>query len=223
MNERFDIIIKVLEIVGTIAFASSGALTAIEKKFDLLGVIMVGVTTAVGGGILRDLLIGSVPVSIFRNPLYIAVAAATAAAVFLVLAVTRRRTGRLVRIYELAMLFFDTVGLGVFTITGITAAMRHGCRDNCFLLLFSGVITGVGGGLLRDIIVNKRPEIFVGNIYACASVAGAAVFLPLYSRVSFAAACAVSLAVTFLLRLASVKFDWNLPKLCLSQKQNEKQ
>lgn len=223
MNERFDIIIKILEIIGTIAFASSGALTAIEKKFDLLGVIMVGVITAVGGGILRDLLIGRVPVSIFRSPLYIAVAAATSAVVFLVLAVTRRRTGRLVRIYESAMLLFDTVGLGVFTITGITAAMRHGCSGNFFLLIFSGVITGVGGGLLRDIIVNKRPEIFVGNIYACASAAGAAVFLSLYSRVSFAAACIAGLAVTFLLRLTSVKFNWNLPKLCLSQKQNEKQ
>lgn len=94
--------------------------------------------------------------------------------------------------------------------------------DNTFLLVFSGVITGVGGGVLRDIFVNKKPEIFVGNIYACASATGAAAFLLCYGMMSFMPACMVSLAVTFSLRLMSVKFGWNLPKIQIKARQERR-
>ena len=97
--------------------------------------------------------------------------------------------GKALKLYDTAMLMLDTIGLGIFTVTGITAAMRSGVSDNTFLLVFSGVITGVGGGVLRDIFVNKKPEIFVGNIYACASATGAAAFLLCYCMMSFMPAC----------------------------------
>ena len=212
MNERFDVIVTILELIGTAAFAASGALTAIKRRFDLFGVIIIGVTTAVGGGIMRDIVIGSHPVAAFRDPLL----------VFAALAVKGDLGGKALKLYDTAMLMLDTIGLGIFTVTGITAAMRSGVSDNTFLLVFSGVITGVGGGVLRDIFVNKKPEIFVGNIYACASATGAAAFLLCYGMMSFMPACMVSLAVTFSLRLMSVKFGWNLPKIQIKARQERR-
>ena len=167
MNERFDVIVTILELIGTSAFAASGALTAIKRRFDLFGVIIIGVTTAVGGGIMRDIVIGSHPVAAFRDPLAMSAAALISVLVFAALAVKGDLGGKALKLYDTAMLMLDTIGLGIFTVTGITAAMRSGVSDNTFLLVFSGVITGVGGGVLRDIFVNKKPEIFVGNIYAC--------------------------------------------------------
>lgn len=217
MNEHFDVIVTILELIGTAAFAASGALTAIKRCFDLFGVIIIGVTTAVGGGIMRDIVIGSHPVAAFRDPLSMTVAAAVSVAIFLALAVNGGFGDRALRLYDTAMLLLDTIGLGIFTVTGITAAMRSGASDNSFLMVFSGVITGVGGGVLRDIFVNKKPEIFVGNIYACASATGAAAFLMTYGTMSFMLACIISLSVTFSLRLLSVKFGWNLPKICIGR------
>ena len=213
MNEHFDVIVTILELVGTAAFAASGALTAIKRRFDLFGVIIIGVTTAVGGGIMRDIVIGSHPVAAFRDPLAMSAAA---------LAVKGDLGGKALKLYDTAMLMLDTIGLGIFTVTGITAAMRSGVSDNTFLLVFSGVITGVGGGVLRDIFVNKKPEIFVGNIYACASATGAAAFLLCYGLMSFMPACIVSLVVTFSLRLMSVKFGWNLPKIQIKARQERR-
>lgn len=163
---------------------------------------------------MRDIVIGSHPVAAFRDPLAMSAAALVSVLVFAALAVKGGDLGgKALKLYDTAMLMLDTIGLGIFTVTGITAAMRSGVSDNTFLLVFSGVITGVGGGVLRDIFVNKKPEIFVGNIYACASATGAAAFLLCYGMMSFMPACMVSLVVTFSLRLMSVKFGWNLPKI----------
>lgn len=213
MNEHFDVIVAVLELIGTAAFAASGALTAIKRQFDLFGVIIIGVTTAAGGGIMRDIVIGSHPAAAFRDPMAMGVSAAVSVGIFAVAALTGGFGEKAMRLYDTAMLLLDTIGLGIFTVTGITAAIRSGASGNNFLLVFSGVITGVGGGVLRDIFVNKKPEIFVGNIYACASATGAAAFLLSCSVTSFMPACIISLSVTFSLRLLSVKFGWNLPKI----------
>lgn len=218
MNERFDVIVTVLEMIGTAAFAASGALTAIKRRFDLFGVIIIGITTAVGGGIMRDIVIGNHPVSAFRDPLAVGFAAAVSVVLFLILGFTGGFGGKILKLYDGAMLLLDTIGLGIFTVTGITAAMRSGASGNIFLMIFSGVITGVGGGVLRDIFVNKKPEIFVGNIYACASALGAADFLLMYGKLSFMPACIGSLAVTFSLRLLSVRYNWNLPKICITER-----
>ena len=171
---------------------------------------------------MRDIVIGSHPVAAFRDPLAMSAAALISVLVFAALAVKGDLGGKALKLYDTAMLMLDTIGLGIFTVTGITAAMRSGVSDNTFLLVFSGVITGVGGGVLRDIFVNKKPEIFVGNIYACASATGAAAFLLCYGMMSFMPACMVSLAVTFSLRLMSVKFVWNLPKIQIKARQERR-
>lgn len=113
MNERFDVIVTILELIGTAAFAASGALTAIKRRFDLFGVIIIGVTTAVGGGIMRDIVIGSHPVAAFRDPLAMSAAALISVLVFAALAVKGDLGGKALKLYDTAMLMLDTIGLGI--------------------------------------------------------------------------------------------------------------
>ena len=212
MNAHFDVIVTILELIGTAVFAASGALTAIKRYFDLFGVIIIGVTTAVGGGIMRDIVIGSHPVAAFRDPLAMGVAAAVSLAVFVAVAMKGDLSIRAFRLYDTAMLLLDTVGLGIFTVTGITAAMRSGVSDNAFLLVFSGVITGVGGGVLRDVFSGERPYIFVRHFYACASIIGALICALCWDRLGANAAMLFGAAAIVVLRLLAAYYHWSLPK-----------
>ena len=134
-----------IEIVGTIAFACSGALVAIKKNLDLLGVIVLGVTTAVGGGMLRDLLIGIHPPALFVNPVYVL---AAFVAVLILFAFVRYRRITMEALsslwYERVMNLLDAIGLGAFTVVGIDTAIGAGFGGYKFLMIFLGVITGVG-------------------------------------------------------------------------------
>ena len=160
-----------VEAVGTIAFASSGAMVAIKKQLDLLGVIVLGVTTAVGGGMLRDIIIGNVPPNLFKDPVYVLLAFIT---VMILFVIVRRNqmilASRSIEMYEKVMNIFDAVGLGAFTVVGIDTAVLAGYGRYHFLIIFLGVITGVGGGLLRDIMAGETPYILRKHVYASASI-----------------------------------------------------
>ena len=204
------------EMLGTIAFAASGAVLGVRKGLDVFGVCFLGLTTACGGGMVRDVLLGNTPPAAFQNPTASAVAVVTSLIMFLsgvrhLLMGNQRR-------YDLFMLLMDSAGLGIFTVMGVRVVWGCVAEPSLYLLVFVGVVTGVGGGVLRDIFVNKKPEIFVSNIYACASATGAAAFLIAYGRMSFMPSCIISLAITFSLRLVSVKFGWNLPKIQIRSK-----
>ncbi|MFI3206961.1 MAG: trimeric intracellular cation channel family protein [Clostridia bacterium] len=212
---NYDIVMQFFELTGTIAFASSGALTAINKKMDLFGIITISIITAVGGGVFRDLLIGNTPVNAISDPLSIIVSSIVALVVFVVLYLCRKKIKyiRLLKIYEKLMFIFDTIGLGIFTVTGITVAINYIENQNSYTLIFAGVITAVGGGVVRDIIVNRRPEIFLTNIYASASIVGAVSFVLAYKVFDITICSVICLSVVVLLRILSVIFKWNLPKL----------
>lgn len=174
-----DTIIFVLEIIGTLAFSASGAMTAVKKNMDVFGVIILGLTTAVGGGVIRDLILGQTPPRTFQDPVYAGLAAAAAVVIFIV---ARRgwfegRHG----LYDLALLVMDSLGLAAFTVTGIGAALETQPESGWFLLVFVGVVTGVGGGVLRDVMAGDMPYIFVKHVYACASLLGAVVCTALYA------------------------------------------
>ena len=142
--------ILILELAGTMAFAASGAITALKKGMDLFGVCILGLTTAVGGGVIRDLLLGITPPGTFQDPIYAVVALLTSLVLFL------PRIRRLLmwdqRLYDLVLLIMDSAGLGIFTVAGIRIAYEHAARPTLFLLVFVGVVTGVGGGVLRDVL-----------------------------------------------------------------------
>lgn len=202
-----------VEIIGTVAFACSGAMVAIQKHLDLLGVIVLGVVTAVGGGMMRDLLIGNTPPALFVNPVYVMAAFLSVMVLFLFVRFRRMSMEVLTSVtYDRIMSLLDAVGLGAFTVVGIDTAIDAGFDKYYFLMIFLGVITGVGGGVLRDIMAGEIPSILRRHIYASASLAGAFSYVYLMKIVSRNAALVVSAVLVVLIRMLARHYKWNLPK-----------
>lgn len=166
-----DSIIFFMEILGTIAFAASGAMVGIRKRMDIFGICVLGVVTAVGGGMTRDVILGKLP-SALEKPVYVGVSVATALAIFILLYIKQDLlSGRLGTFYDKAMLGMDSVGLGIFTSLGVMSGIDNGYPDNTFLLVFIGMLTGVGGGLMRDMMAGEEPYIF-RKAYLCLCLSG---------------------------------------------------
>lgn len=198
-----------LECLGTIAFAISGAMTAMKKQMDLFGVVVLALVTSVGGGVIRDLILGKTPPATFRNPVYAAIAAVTA--LIVCLPFVRKLFRRYQKVYDYLLFLMDTIGLGIFTVVGVDTAFSHGHHYSTFLLCFVGVITGVGGGLMRDIMAGDTPYIFVKHIYAIASIEGALVCIWMWG-VSPMWAMFCGAALVILIRILAAHFHWGLPK-----------
>ncbi|MBR5229361.1 MAG: trimeric intracellular cation channel family protein [Firmicutes bacterium] len=209
-----DTLILIFELIGTVAFSASGAMTGIKKRMDILGVIILGLTTAVGGGVIRDLILGNTPPNTFRNPIYATVAIVTAVIVFM--PQVYRLLSKNQRLYDYIMLWMDSLGLGIFTVVGIQVAHSMGDSigtHSAFLMLFVGVVTGVGGGVLRDVMAGDRPYIFVKHFYATASLCGAAAAITLWHSLGSATAMIAGTVTVVVLRILAAKFHWSLPKL----------
>lgn len=206
-----ELFATILELVGTVAFAASGALTAMKKHMDLLGIIVLAIITSVGGGVIRDLILGNTPPMVFRDPTCTMLAIATA--IILFIPWLRRPVMHKQKLFDLAMLIMDSLGLGIFTVMGIWIALDADPNRSTFLLVFVGVITGVGGGILRDILAGDTPYILVKHVYACASLAGALSCALLCRWLPHSAAMLISVALVLLIRLLSAHFHWNLPRV----------
>lgn len=203
----------VIEIIGTIAFACSGAMVAIEKQLDLLGVIVLGGTTAVGGGLIRDLIIGIRPPTLFVKPVYVLTAFLAVMVMFCI--VRFRRMTILIfssLAYERVMNLLDAIGLGAFTVVGIDTAIDAGYGDYRFLMVFLGVITGVGGGILRDIMAGQTPAVLKKHVYACASIAGAVCYVVLMDIWGMDISMIVSALLVVVIRVLARHYKWNLPR-----------
>lgn len=229
-----ELIIFIMEMVGTIAFASSGAMLAVRKNMDLFGVCVLGVVTSVGGGVIRDLILGFTPPNMFRRPIYTIVALIVSILLFLLLYMLQaqrnredsgaggadsleniRQTpfqGKIAVVYDRIITLFDAVGLGIFTAVGVNTARNLGYNQN-FLLIFVGVITGVGGGLLRDVMAQEKPYILTKHIYACASIAGALVCVYSGGRMGNLTSMMAGAAVVIVVRLLAMHYRWNLPRI----------
>lgn len=202
-------LLLIFEIIGTISFAVSGAMTAINKKMDIFGVIILGTITAVGGGAIRDLVLGINPPVTFTSPVYAVVAAVTAIVVFIPAVLKFLHKKKV--IYDYVLFVMDSLGLAVFTVIGIQTAVSNTSGFNWFLLLFVGVITGIGGGVLRDIMAGNIPYIFVKHFYASASLIGAAVCIVLWNLIGQEWAMILGSATVFVLRILAARFRWTLP------------
>ncbi len=192
-----------LEILGTVAFAVSGAMTAVQKKMDILGVTILGITTAIGGGIIRDIILGTAPPKSLTDPLYAGIAAIVSLVVFIPFVRNR------INVDNMGFVIVDALGLGTFTVIGIETAAS---LRNLFLQIFMGVLTGVGGGVLRDIFADEKPVIFVKHIYAAASLSGAVVCALLYS-VNRNIAMVSGIVLIVVLRFFAAKYRWHLPRV----------
>lgn len=201
------------EMIGTVAFAISGALVAINSNMDLFGIIALGVITATGGGVMRDVVLGQLPPMAFRNPIYVLVAAVTAIIVFIAVYYgVHSRNEKDKNNFKTLLLVLDSVGLAIFTVMGVNSAWELTAEKNRFLCVFSGLVTGVGGGLLRDMTVNALPYIFSKHIYAIASMIGGEVCVLLLQAGQPIPAIWLGAFVILIIRLLAAHYRWSLPK-----------
>lgn len=203
------ILFAIFEFVGTVSFAISGAMEAIRHKMDLFGVMMLGLITACGGGILRDIVIGATPPRVFQDPTWAILALCISLLVFVILRCSRKAVMHFVRLREALYFLADTGGLAAFTVLGIESAGD----GNMALLLFVGMITGVGGGVLRDVLAGTVPSIFRKHIYALASAAGAIVDILLMRILPHEIAMLAGFCTVVLIRVLAAYFNWNLPRI----------
>ncbi len=200
------------EIIGTVAFAVSGAIVAIQKNMDVFGISILGLTTATGGGVIRDLLIGNYPPFAFKDPVYALTAIGVSIICFLIAAKGPPLTDKNKARYNRLILIADSAGLGLFAVIGVKIAMESQERSNLFMTVFIGTVTAVGGGVLRDLMAGGVPFILMKHIYACAALAGSLVCALGWELFGNAAAMTAGAGVVFAIRLLSAHYKWNLPK-----------
>jgi uncharacterized membrane protein YeiH len=199
-----EFFIYVLDLFGTVAFAITGAFKAIEKKLDIVGILVLATITGVAGGTIRDVILGRIPNSIV-DPNYVIVTIASGLVIFFLYS-------RLKKHWNL-FLKFDAIGLGVFTIIGATFAYNV-FGLNFLAILLAGILTATGGGILRDMFVNQVPIVFIKEFYLSASFIGVVIFsIILYFTNELYYATIVGIALTSSLRLIAMKYNWNLPKV----------
>jgi len=196
--------ISLMELIGTVAFAAAGALVAIDKELDYYGISIFAIITAVGGGIVRDIIINiPVPVSL-ANPLYIIISLVTTA---IVIAFYKK----IVKYHNVVM-FCDAIGLAAFTAIGAEVALVNDVYMP-FVVITLAVLTGTGGGVIRDAMCGDIRYVFREEVYAVASVLGAIAFMTIYPYFGKHAAVYTSFGVTLAARLVSMKFNLHLKKV----------
>ena len=194
-----DKVFFIFEIIGTVAFEITGVITAIEKKLDIFGAVVLGTVTAVGGGMVRDILLGYLPPAAFRHPVYTVTAIATSLAVFIIAYFFGKRIKLHFNVYSQIINVFDAIGLAVFTVAGINSAAA----------------CGVGGGVMRDMMAGGVPTILRKKVYALAAGIGALIYQLLVEHNT----CPQGLAILagagsiIVIRLSATVFKWNLPTL----------
>lgn len=196
-------ILYALDLIGTAAFAASGAWVAVRCRMDIFGVLVLGLVTAVGGGTLRDLLVGALPPFSLRDETYLYVAMVAALAVF----ITRNRFQAM----ERPLLVLDAVGLGTFVVIGTTKALDF--KLGFLGAALMGVMTCTAGGVIRDVLANQVPLILRKEVYASACFAGGVVLVALETAgVPRPAAALLGAATVIVLRLLAIQYKWSLPR-----------
>ena len=200
---RLEHLVLLIDLLGTSLFAAEGATTAIHARLDVLGVLVLAFVTALGGGMVRDLLLGDAPPNAIRDWRYAAVALATGLVVFAVRTPVEASGAGLVQA-------LDAAGLSLFAVAGATKALEF--KIHPLLATMLGGITGVGGGTIRDVLINKVPRVLTADVYAAAALLGAAITVALLRMgVKPAVASLLGIVGCFVVRMLAVKYRWNLP------------
>ena len=187
------------------AFAVTGAFKAIEHKADIVGIIILATITGVAGGTIRDVILGKELPNSLIDPSYVIITVVSAIVIFLLHSKMKKHWN--------VFLKFDAIGLGVFTVIGATFAYNM-FGMNFLVIVLSGMLTAIGGGILRDVFVSQTPIVFVKELYASASFLGAAVFyLVILLTNDVYAGTIFGLLLATGLRIVAMKYNWNLPKV----------
>ncbi|MEZ5044475.1 MAG: trimeric intracellular cation channel family protein [Saprospiraceae bacterium] len=194
-------IVYFFDLAGTFVFAISGALTAIERKFDIFGATVIAFVTALGGGTIRDILIGRLPVGWMLNTHYLLIIGLGILASYLF--------GRGVHKLRRTLFLFDTIGIGLYTILGMEKTLSLGLSAPIAIIM--GTVSAVFGGVLRDVLCNEVPLIFRKEVYATACIAGGVLYLSLTEcQIGRDIAMLITVFFIIILRILAVKFKWNL-------------
>ncbi len=209
-----NILFFAAEILGTIAFSVAGSLVAIRRELDIFGTVVVGGVTAVGGGCIRDVLLGNLPPTMFKIPIYTIIAVVFSILVFAIEYKFPAEKILASKKYEGIVNVFDALGLAVFVVVGINSAKSCSYGENAFLSVFVGVITGVGGGVIRDLLVKTVPMILRKQVYALPAIFGGIIY---YLSVKFGLNEIIAVVITIILivtvRIIAAEKRWNLPKI----------
>lgn len=196
-------VLHFLDLFGTLAFAVSGALVALNKRMDLFGVMVLALVTAIGGGTIRDLLLGSTPVFALADPVYIYIALAGALGTFLFCTA-------LLKVNSI-ILIADAIGLGTFVCIGISRALAAGANVAGAVML--GVITAVAGGIIRDVLAGEMPAVLARDFYAMACAAGGLIYVVLYKyNVPESTTMLIAAGSVIVLRVLAIRHGWNFVK-----------
>ena len=202
--------VEIFELVGVVAFAMSGVLVGIEYGFDVFGIFILAVLTALGGGLFRDMMLGQEPPVCFTHFSYIICVAITVLLFLIFLKVfdTKLARGDIERLKAL-ITFFDAIGLGIFCVTGTAFAINMGYGDNILLCVASGLVTSIVGGMLRDVLANRKPVVLRKEIYALAAIAGALLYCLLTPYIGETVATYLCAAIVVVIRMVSVRKNIN--------------
>ena len=209
-----EILFNTAEMIGIFAFALSGAMVALKHRLDLFGIVTLAIVTALGGGFIRDLIVGRTPPLMFTKPIYAIIATSTALILFLFARFSGKLYHRIEPHMEVLANIFDAVGLGVFASVGMETGILYGHKNNGFFLIFLSMMTCVGGGLLRDLLVQRLPGILHKHVYAVAVLIGSMVYLILLRcGVPDLTNSAITFALIFIIRMLATHYRWNIPTI----------
>jgi uncharacterized membrane protein YeiH len=202
-------LLKLIDLLGTVAFAVSGVFAAMQKRLDAFGILIIAFITAVGGGTLRDMMIGDLPVSWMKNMNYFIIIVFTTAVVIIF--------QNSIQNFQKTLLVFDSIGLGFFTILGLQKGILFGLNPTVCIAL--GTVTACFGGVIRDISLNNIPLIFQKEIYATACIFGGIIyFLLLKTSLNEDLVNIICILTILLIRILAVRYNWALPAIYRKKK-----
>ncbi len=213
----------ILEIIGVVSFSLSGAIMAIDKENDFIGVVFLAIITCFGGGMLRDIFIGNTPPLFFEGYFYAAISAVTAIVAFTVALIFKRQYVENEKFVATVNNILDAAGLGVFVVSGARICLDLGVT-NPFLVIVMGMLSGTGGSMIRDIIMREVPYLLRKRIYMLAALSGAGLYCLLrYLNVAEALAYPLSILLIFIIRMLATIFKWNLPRAIVFSELKDKE
>lgn len=207
-------VIFILECFGAIAFALSGIVVSVEREMDPVGAFVVSFITAYGGGIIRDLLLGITPPAVFcPGQTRFSVILSVGIAMVVYLFAYFRKTSPLIGKIKNDMLFYilDAIGLSIFCVSGTTTAINAGYADNYLLVIACGVVSGCGGGVLRDIFTSRVPLVFRKHVYVLPALIGTIIYILLCGHMPQTPAAVIGILLIIGIRILAIRFKWNLP------------
>lgn len=216
---QLDAILLVLEVLGIISFSISGSIVAIDKEMDIIGVYFLALCTSFGGGIIRDIMIGNIPPLFFNELIYLVITAAvTATLVFTFAYLFKHRYCEREALIININNYIDAIGLGAFAVSGVKICLSVCSDGGAFLAIAMGVISAIGGGMIRDVCLGDVPFVLRKRVYALAAIIGASLYYLLGvviigDVVGDVIGSVVGVLTVVLIRVLATRFKWNLPRV----------